>query len=81
MTQCLSEKMIYLGTLSELDPVKTFECGQCFRWNADKNGVYTGVAGGRAVRVVTENGCVYISSNEEDFKNFWKDYFDLGLDY
>lgn len=81
MTQCLSEKMMYLGTLNELDPVKTFECGQCFRWNADQNGVYTGVAGGRAARVVTENGRVYISSNEEDFENFWKDYFDLGLDY
>ena len=81
MTQCVTENMIDLGTLRELDPVKTFECGQCFRWNADENGVYTGVAGGRAARVVTENGRAYISSGREDFESFWRDYFDLGLDY
>lgn len=81
MVQCETENMTALGTLRELDPVKTFECGQCFRWNADENGVYTGVAGGRAARVVTENGRVYISSSREDFEAFWKDYFDLELDY
>jgi N-glycosylase/DNA lyase len=26
------------------DLVHIFECGQCFRWNADEQGVYTGVA-------------------------------------
>ena len=31
MTECLTDNMIALGTLRELDPVKTFECGQCFR--------------------------------------------------
>lgn len=81
MTECLTDNMICLGTLRELDPVKTFECGQCFRWNADENGVYTGVAGGRAARVVTENGRVYIKSTREDFDNFWREYFDLDLDY
>lgn len=81
MTECLTDNMIALGTLRELDPVKTFECGQCFRWNADEKGVYTGVAGGRAARVVTENGRVYIKSTPEDFNNFWRDYFDLNLDY
>lgn len=81
MAQCLTENMAALGTLRELDPVKTFECGQCFRWNADESGVYTGVAGGRAARVVTDNGRVYISSGREDFENFWKNYFDLELDY
>ena len=29
-----------------LDIVKTFECGQCFRWNADENGVYRGGSSG-----------------------------------
>lgn len=81
MTQCLTDNMICLGTLRELDPVKTFECGQCFRWNADENGVYTGVAGGRAARVVTENGRVFISSTPGDFNDFWKNYFDLDTDY
>ncbi|MBR4953428.1 MAG: hypothetical protein IKZ30_02815, partial [Oscillospiraceae bacterium] len=29
---------------AELDIVKTFECGQCFRWNMQKDGSYIGVA-------------------------------------
>ena len=77
MTECLTDNLICLGTLRDIDPVKTFECGQCFRWNADD----TGVAGGRAARVVTENGRVYIKSTPEDFENFWRDYFDLDTDY
>ena len=55
----VSEK-IYLGTLREIDPVKTFECGQCFRWNADENGDYWGVAFGKAAKIVTEGDKVYI---------------------
>ena len=37
--------------VSDFDPEKTFECGQCFRWNADESGAYTGVAFGRAATV------------------------------
>lgn len=76
-----SENRICLGSLRELDPVKTFECGQCFRWNADENGVYTGVAGGHAAKVFSENGNAYISTTDEEFEGFWRDYFDLELDY
>lgn len=75
------ENRICLGSLRELDPVKTFECGQCFRWNADENGVYTGVAGGHAAKVFSENGNAYISTTDEEFEGFWRDYFDLELDY
>ena len=28
-----------------------FDCGQCFRWNRNEDGSYTGIAGGRAVRM------------------------------
>ena len=44
----------------ELSPYKTFECGQCFRWNADENGGYVGVASGRAARVFTRGGMAVI---------------------
>ena len=81
MQAAATENKIRLGTLRELDPVKTFECGQCFRWNADENGVYTGVAGGHAARVFTDGDEVYIKTTQEEFDGFWRDYFDLGLDY
>ena len=35
-------------TKDDFDLRKIFECGQCFRWNAEPDGSYTGVALGRA---------------------------------
>ena len=31
-----------------------FECGQCFRWNENEDGSYTGIAGGRVATVRIE---------------------------
>ena len=68
-----------LAGADELNIVKTFECGQCFRWNADENGIYTGVAFGYPARVWTENGRVYLRSAAPD--ELWREYFDLDRDY
>ena len=35
-----------LCSTQELDVIKTFECGQCFRWNCGDDGVYRGVVAG-----------------------------------
>ena len=69
----------FLASAAELDIVKTFECGQCFRWNADENDVYRGVAFGFPAEVRTEKGCVYISSDAP--LSLWREYFDLDRDY
>lgn len=70
---------IRLASAGELDIVKTFECGQCFRWNADENGVYTGVAYGCAARVWADGGEVFLMS--EGPEELWRNYFDLDRDY
>ena len=70
---------IKLCDVSQLDIVKTFECGQCFRWNADDSGVYTGVVGSYAAQVSAEDGSVYITSDAP--YEFWAEYFDLDRDY
>ncbi len=72
---------IYIGTVREIDPVKTFECGQCFRWNADEKGDYYGVARGKAAKLVREDEKVYIITTKEDFDAVWRDYLDLDTDY
>lgn len=59
----------------------TFECGQCFRWKADGRGDYTGVAGGRAVRVWEDGGHVMLGCNRDEYEGFWRDYFDLERSY
>ena len=68
-----------LASAAELDLVKTFECGQCFRWNSDENGVYSGIAMGQPARLWEENGDVFIRTAAPE--ELWRDYFDLGRDY
>ena len=65
----------------DFDLRKTFECGQCFRWNEDDDGSYTGVAFGLAARIRSENGCISVSGTAENFMNVWKNYFDLDRRY
>jgi len=59
----------------------TFECGQCFRWDADENG-YVGVVRRKAVRMIQGDGCIYIkNTTREDIANLWIPYLSLDVDY
>ncbi|MGI5985898.1 MAG: DNA-3-methyladenine glycosylase 2 family protein [Clostridiales bacterium] len=76
-----TEKTGYvLASAEELDLIKTFECGQCFRWNADESGVYSGAACGKALKIWEEDGRIICSAKNEDVP-FWRYYFDLDVDY
>ena len=70
---------IKLCDAKSLDIEKTFECGQCFRWNCSEKGIYTGIVGKYLAEVSVENGEVYITS--EAPSELWSDYFDLDTDY
>lgn len=60
----------------------TFDCGQCFRWNALDDGSYFGIAGGRALKISQEGGTVTLYGvSPSEFENFWYRYFDFGRDY
>lgn len=75
---------ILLEDVKHFDAKQAFECGQCFRWKAERDGSYTGVAYGRVLNVKSdyEQGVVQLNNtNLEDFENIWFDYFDLGRDY
>lgn len=66
----------------DFDLHHTFDCGQCFRWNCDGDGSYSGVAGGRAVRLRQDRDGILIENcTAGDFSSFWKNYFDLDRDY
>lgn len=54
----------------ELNPRRTFDCGQCFRWNEDGTGRWRGVASGKAAVVWAEEGRTYIECALEDIY-FW----------
>ena len=72
-------KTLKLATAAELDIRKTFDCGQCFRWNESDDGAWRGVAFGYPAKVWREGDEVFIRSAAPD--DLWLDYFDLGRDY
>ncbi|MDP4092211.1 MAG: DNA glycosylase [Bacillota bacterium] len=68
--------------IRDFDLVQTFECGQCFRWNRNTDGSYTGVVNGKVTRVSLDLGVLTLTNcTIDDFTGFWYEYFDLGRDY
>ena len=59
-----------------------FECGQCFRWNKEENGSYTGVIKDAVINVQkTDNTITFTGNSNGDFEEIIKDYFDLETNY
>ena len=59
-----------------------FECGQCFRWNEEKDGSYTGVIKQGVLNVKKEiNHIIFTGMLTEDIKEIVNDYFDLERNY
>lgn len=63
--------------ISPFDLKDTFECGQCFRWNENNDGSYTGVALGKVLNIKKSPEGVVLS----DDSPLWEEYFDLNTDY
>lgn len=74
--------IITVKDVYNFNPVHVFECGQCFRWERENDGSYTGVAMGRVINVLVKNHDLIIRNTDmQDFENIWYEYFDLGRDY
>ena len=76
------EQIYILKNPDSFNLVHIFECGQCFRWNMEEDGSYTGVI---------KNGVINVKQTGKDFlftgevignlEDIVKDYFDLSQDY
>ena len=73
-------KTFELCPAGELSPYKTFECGQCFRWNALGEQDYLGVASGRSARVFLSGETACVECGEDEL-GFWRAYLDMDADY
>lgn len=63
-------------------PEHTFDCGQCFRWNKEEDGSFTGVAHKKAVNISYDSKDILIKgASEEDIKEIWREYLDIDRDY
>ena len=73
MKLSFTDNLTEITELEDFDPVKIFECGQCFRWIPDESGVYTGLFRKHAARVWREGEKVFITSDKETFEAVWRD--------
>ena len=59
-----------------------FECGQCFRWNEELDGSYTGVFKNNVLNVKEQNHqIIFDGICDGDIKEIVTQYFDLDRDY
>jgi len=82
---------IVISDITDFDLIKTFECGQCFRWSIDEHNnsvgdknfdvAYIGVAHGRVLKLRQSKNSVILSCSMKDVESIWHDYFDLDRDY
>ncbi len=78
------ENAVVVEDVRDFDTDHIFDCGQCFRWNREPDGKYTGIAFGRPVKIGYDNEnerLVIYNSDLEDFENIWRKYLDLDRDY
>ena len=77
------EKQKYILENQESFELKDiFDCGQCFRWNKQEDGSYTGVFRNNVLNVKKEdNKITFQGICENDIKKTVEKYFDLNRDY
>ena len=76
------EQKYVLNNCQEFELEHIFECGQCFRWNKQKDNSYTGIIGQNVINVKKEgNTIIFTGVCKENIKDVCIKYFDLDRDY
>ena len=77
----LEKNDLLLKCGNALDLKKTFECGQCFRFDRNQDGSFSGAAYGRYIKAYqTEDGIIIKNCGKND-KEFYEFFFDMQTDY
>ena len=78
----MKEQKYILKNQKSFELKDIFECGQCFRWNKEKDGSYTGIIKQGVLNVLKDNDeIVFTGKINGDIKKIVTDYFDLERDY
>lgn len=73
---------IIINGISDFEPSHTFLCGQCFRWDQEADGSFTGIAFSKPVNIsFSDNNLTIKNINIDEFEKFWRHYLDLDTDY
>ena len=79
-------KWLEIDGIGDFSVMRTFDCGQCFRFDPveDEEFVHRvdGVALGRHVSFAENgDGKLYVRASEEDMRELWTKYLSLDADY
>lgn len=78
----MKEQTYQIPKIDTFNMTHIFECGQCFRWNKQEDGSYTGIFKNNVLNVKEENNQIIFNGIcEGDIKQVVTDYFDLNRDY
>ncbi len=78
----MREQEVVLKNIDAFNPVHIFECGQCFRWDRNIDGSYTGVFGNCVANVKKEDNNIIIRGiSDDNLEEKVHNYFDLDRDY
>ena len=78
----MQEQQYILKNVKSFEPKHIFECGQCFRWDEEPNGSYTGIVKNNVINVEkVENTITFSSFGADNLKELVTDYFDLNRNY
>jgi N-glycosylase/DNA lyase len=77
-----NNNQLIIENVEDFNLTHIFECGQCFRWNKENDGSYTGVVQNKVINVL-QNGTDLIFDNMgiNDYNTVIKNYFDMDTNY
>ena len=78
----MKEQILELNLKNSFELNHIFDCGQCFRWNKEDDGSYTGVFKGNVLNV-QKNGDIVIFKGicKGNIEDICREYFDLDTNY
>ena len=73
---------IKIDGLKDFSVSQIFDCGQCFRFDPDENGVISGIAYNKKISLRQDGDTLYIYNvTEDEYESVWKHYLSLDIDY
>ena len=78
----MKEQKYEIKNIKSFELADIFDCGQCFRWNKQEDGSYTGIFKGNVMNVQKQGDTVIFKGMcTGDIKEIVEEYFDLNRDY
>ena len=78
----MKEQELKLKNVKSFNLKDIFECGQCFRWNENKDSSYTGIVKNNVIKIYQNNNNLIVKSyGKDDIAELFNFYFDMNTDY